>query len=59
MSFKISKMISTNPKISPENMLPMAHTCFNQLVLPDYQDRKILRQKLAIALAHGEGFGLE
>jgi len=59
MTFKISKMISTDPKISPVNMLPMAHTCFNQLVLPDYQHRKILRQKLAIALAHGEGFGLE
>lgn len=37
----------------------MAHTCFNQIVLPDYQDRQCLRHKLAIALAHGEGFGLE
>lgn len=39
--------------------LPIARTCFNQLIIPDYQDRHVLRQKMAIALAHGEGFGLE
>ena len=59
MLFKISRMTSSNPAIAPAQMLPMAHTCFNQLILPDYQSRSTLRQKLAIALAHGEGFGLE
>ena len=39
--------------------LPEAHTCFNQLVLPDYADREILQQKLVIALSNAEGFGLE
>jgi hypothetical protein len=38
--------------------LPTAHTCFNQLVLPDYPDRETLKQKLLVAVneAH-EGFG--
>jgi len=39
--------------------LPEAHTCFNQLVLPDYADRETLQQKLVIALSNAEGFGLE
>lgn len=39
--------------------LPSAHTCFNQLVLPDYPDRETLEQKLFIALSNAEGFGLE
>ncbi len=37
----------------------MAHTCFNQLVLPEYNDRKVLKKRMAIALQLGiEGFGL-
>jgi len=39
--------------------LPMSHTCFNQLVLPAYRSRKLLKQKLTIALQNAEGFGLE
>jgi len=39
--------------------LPMSHTCFNQLVLPAYRSRKVLKQKLMIALQNAEGFGLE
>lgn len=39
--------------------LPMAHTCFNQLVLPAYKSRKLLKQKLLIAIENAEGFGLE
>ncbi|XP_042209377.1 probable E3 ubiquitin-protein ligase HECTD2 [Homarus americanus] len=41
------------------HMLPQAHTCFNQLVLPPYSSKTILRNKLYIALANAEGFGLE
>ena len=38
--------------------LPTAHTCFNQLDLPDYKDEDTLRDKLlkAVSEAH-EGFG--
>lgn len=53
MTFKITKV---NHK--PDN-LPEAHTCFNQLVLPDYPTQEILRQKLIIAISNAEGFGLE
>merc|ERR1719421_836414 len=41
-----------------ENRLPTAHTCFNQLDLPDYPSEAVLQKKLlqAICEAH-EGFG--
>ncbi|KAB7497247.1 putative E3 ubiquitin-protein ligase HECTD2 [Armadillidium nasatum] len=41
------------------NMLPQAHTCFNQLVLPPYPDKETLKSKLLIAINNAEGFGLE
>ena len=37
----------------------MAHTCFNQLVLPAYKSKRILKQKLIAAIENAEGFGLE
>ena len=40
-----------------ENLLPAAHTCFNQLDLPDYQSEDILREKLLVAIRETEGFG--
>ncbi|XP_067930960.1 probable E3 ubiquitin-protein ligase HECTD2 [Watersipora subatra] len=52
MEFKISRM--HNP-----NMLPVAHTCFNHLVLPAYNDKKVMQQKLLMAISNTEGFGLE
>ncbi|XP_046990929.1 probable E3 ubiquitin-protein ligase HECTD2 [Schistocerca americana] len=53
MTFKITRV--TN---KPDN-LPEAHTCFNQLVLPTYESKDTLRQKLIIAISNAEGFGLE
>jgi len=41
------------------NFLPEAHTCFNQLVLPDYKKKELLQEKLTIAISNAEGFGLE
>ena len=39
-------------------LLPTAHTCFNQLDLPAYDNENDLREKLLVALRHGsEGFG--
>ena len=39
--------------------LPSSHTCFNTLVLPQYADAELLREKLLIAIREGnEGFGL-
>jgi len=41
-----------------EERLPTAHTCFNQLDIPDYPSEEVLQKKLmqAICEAH-EGFG--
>ncbi len=38
--------------------LPTSHTCFNQLVLPEYPSGEVMRGKLAIAMAHADGFGM-
>ncbi len=53
MSFKITRLPHKT-----EN-LPEAHTCFNQLVLPRYENKRILREKLITAISNAEGFGLE
>ena len=40
------------------NLLPTAHTCFNQLDLPEYAAEEELKEKLLIAIREGsEGFG--
>ena len=53
MSFKITRLRDR------PTFLPEAHTCFNQLVLPEYADKATLQLKLFIALSNAEGFGLE
>lgn len=38
--------------------LPSAHTCFNQLDLPEYESKAQLAERLAMAIHEGhEGFG--
>lgn len=37
--------------------LPSAHTCFNQLDLPEYSSEEILELKLTYAINNCEGFG--
>eukprot|EP00794_Sanderia_malayensis_P005513 gene5513-6198_t len=55
MQFKITRMAGVNT----DQMLPMAHTCFNQLILPPYKSKKTLNKKLTIAISNSEGFGIE
>lgn len=39
--------------------LPTAHTCFNQLCLPDYEKYEYFEKSLLIAISEGtEGFGM-
>ncbi|OQR98328.1 HECT E3 ubiquitin ligase [Achlya hypogyna] len=38
--------------------LPRSHTCFNQLVLPEYPTLALLEEKLSFAIANTEGFEL-
>jgi len=41
-----------------KNQLPVAHACFNQLDLPNYNSKKELKHKLtlSITITGGEGF---
>jgi hypothetical protein len=48
--------IEVNRAESTEN-LPSAHTCFNQLCLPNYQEKEQLRSKLLLAINSDAGFG--
>jgi hypothetical protein len=41
------------------DLLPTAHTCFNVLLLPEYASKEKLRERLAVAMANAEGFGLQ
>ncbi|KAL4482579.1 hypothetical protein ABPG72_005822 [Tetrahymena utriculariae] len=42
--------------ISPDS-LPVAHTCFNQIDLPEYESKEKLKEKLLIAISEGsQGF---
>lgn len=48
--------ISSSPT---HNSLPTAHTCFNQLCLPDYSSCEELQRCLILAITEGsEGFGM-
>jgi E3 ubiquitin-protein ligase HUWE1 len=41
-----------------EEKLPAAHTCFNQLDLPEYSSEEVMREKLLLSIKEGsEGFG--
>ncbi|XP_074856470.1 putative E3 ubiquitin-protein ligase HECTD2 isoform X2 [Carettochelys insculpta] len=51
LNFKISKSETST------SWLPVAHTCFNQLCLPPYKNKKELKQKLIIGISNAEGQG--
>lgn len=37
--------------------LPTAYTCYGTLLLPEYRDRDVLKERLAMALENAQGFG--
>ncbi|KAL1871611.1 hypothetical protein VTK73DRAFT_1960 [Phialemonium thermophilum] len=37
--------------------LPTAYTCYGTLLLPEYRDKEVLRERLAMALENAQGFG--
>lgn len=51
LCFKITRV-----KSEGNNLLPIAHTCFNELALCDYQSKKILEYKLFTAITESKGF---
>ena len=40
------------------NNLPTSMTCFNRLLLPEYNSKAKLQEKLSKAIENGKGFGL-
>lgn len=43
---------------SHSDRLPSAHTCFNHLLLPEYENKEKLKERLLIAINNSQGFGL-
>ncbi|KAI1118372.1 hypothetical protein F5Y14DRAFT_400180 [Nemania sp. NC0429] len=37
--------------------LPTAYTCYGHLLLPEYRDKDVLRERLSMAVENAEGFG--
>ena len=56
--FKGNLVIAISRGGPDSDKLPSAHTCFNHLLLPDYQNKEKLRQRLTLAIQNSEGFGL-
>ena len=50
--------ISSEPKPYTPGRLPTSVTCFGRLLLPEYSDRQVLKEKLEKALEHCRGFGV-
>ena len=52
-------MYLTISKQGPDSpQLPTSHTCFNHLLLPEYESKDKLRTLLLLALQNSKGFGL-
>ena len=41
-----------------DERLPSSHTCFNQLLIPKYSTKEILRERLQTAIENSTGFGM-
>ena len=41
-----------------KEQLPSAHTCFNNLILPDYKNKEKMKKAILTAINYSEGFGL-
>ena len=52
LTLTISKNGNDNTK------LPTSHTCFNHLLLPEYSNKEILKNRIMTAIQNSEGFGL-
>lgn len=48
----------TQGKDMMPDSLPRAHTCFNQIVLPEYSTKDLMKEKIHFALTETEGFHL-
>ena len=42
-----------------DERLPTSYTCFGRLLLPEYSTRKVLKERLGLAIANCQGFGVQ
>ncbi|OAA69086.1 HECT domain protein [Cordyceps fumosorosea ARSEF 2679] len=49
--------IQKNGESAKDGRLPTAYTCYGNLLLPEFQDKEVLRERLAMALENAQGFG--
>lgn len=54
----IQQIRLTDNELSKNSKLPTSQTCFNLLKLPNYKDKKLLKEKLLAAIESGAGFEL-
>ena len=55
----LGSLVLTFSRWGPDSdKLPIAHTCFNHLLIPDSQNLEKLRKLLLVAISYSEGFGL-
>ncbi|KAI1387372.1 uncharacterized protein F4822DRAFT_280336 [Hypoxylon trugodes] len=50
-------VIQRNGEEGEGGHLPTAYTCYGTLLLPEYRDKDVLRERLAMALENAQGFG--
>jgi ubiquitin-protein ligase E3 A len=55
----VGRMTLTIDRSSNCWQLPVSHTCFNCLSLPDYLAKEVMEEKLRLAIQYTEGFGFE
>merc|ERR1711991_39638 len=56
----LSKLNFTLQRMGPSsNSLPTSHTCFNTLLIPEYNSKTLLKERLLKAIEECEGFGLK
>ncbi|KAJ4165405.1 hypothetical protein LMH87_007039 [Akanthomyces muscarius] len=50
-------IIQKNGEETEGGHLPTAYTCYGTLLLPEYRDKEVLRERLGMALENAQGFG--
>ena len=55
----VAFVIQKNGEEGPRGRLPTAYTCYGTLLLPEYEDREVLRERLEMALENARGFGFQ
>lgn len=50
-------VVQKNGEQGEDGHLPTAYTCYGTLLLPEYNDKEVLRERLGMALENAQGFG--